>query len=467
MFELHARRLRRAMVVFDASVVTLAFGLANYVGAAFDPALPRTPNLALAALVTPPWLLLIVAFGGYPSPRRATTGDLVRAVGRAVLVGLLGLLSLLLAGLLPWRIVTVLAFAALTLVGLIGVRLASLYWFRRALGRGQVSRNVLIVGSGGRAERVAGALLQRAAVPVQIVGCLDPDPLRVGLTVLGAHVLGTVDEITAVLKSHVVDEVIVAVPRSMLPATEKVVRACEEEGVKVSFLADLFDVKAARITLEGFTRAPLLVFEPVAQEEWKLAVKRALDLTLVLLALPALLPLLGLVALAIKLDSPGPVFFAQERVGLNKRRFRMLKFRTMIDGGDRLQAQLEHLNEAAGPIFKITNDPRITRVGRLLRRTSLDELPQLFHVVTGEMSLVGPRPMSVRDVSLFDRGIQRRRFSVKPGLTCLWQVSGRSDLPFSRWLELDLWYIDHWSLALDLKILLRTLPAVVRGTGAV
>ena len=159
-------------------------------------------------------------------------------------------------------------------------------------------------------------------------------------------------------------------------------------------------------------------------------------------------------------------FFVQERVGLNKRRFRMLKFRTMVANAEHLQAAVEHLNEAHGPIFKIANDPRITRLGRLLRRTSLDELPQLFHVLTGEMSLVGPRPMSLRDVDLFDRGIQRKRFSVKPGLTCLWQISGRSDLPFSKWLELDLHYIEHWSLGLDLMILLKTIPAVLSGKGA-
>jgi lipopolysaccharide/colanic/teichoic acid biosynthesis glycosyltransferase len=190
-----------------------------------------------------------------------------------------------------------------------------------------------------------------------------------------------------------------------------------------------------------------------------------MDLAVATLIVP-LLPVMGLIALAIKLDSTGPIFFRQERVGLHKRRFRMLKFRTMVPDADRRQAEVEHLNEAQGPIFKIANDPRITRVGRFLRRSSLDELPQIFHVLTGEMSLVGPRPMSLRDVDLFDQGIQRKRFSVKPGLTCLWQVSGRSNLPFSKWLELDLYYIEHWSLGLDLKILVKTVPAVLSGTGA-
>jgi exopolysaccharide biosynthesis polyprenyl glycosylphosphotransferase len=244
------------------------------------------------------------------------------------------------------------------------------------------------------------------------------------------------------------------------------VRACEEEGVKVRLMADLFEINVARMVLDEVDEVPLLTFEPVAQEEWKLLLKRAIDLGLTLAAMPLVLPLMGIVAGAIRLDSPGPVLFKQPRVGQNKRRFVLYKFRTMIEGSERLQGDLEHLNEAQGPIFKIANDPRVTRVGRILRRTSLDELPQLFNVLRGEMSLVGPRPMSLRDVSLFDRGVQRKRFSVRPGITCLWQVSGRSNLPFSKWLELDLWYIEHWSLLLDLKMLLRTIPAVLRGTGA-
>jgi exopolysaccharide biosynthesis polyprenyl glycosylphosphotransferase len=264
----------------------------------------------------------------------------------------------------------------------------------------------------------------------------------------------------------VIDEVILAVPRAMIPDVDKIAQACEEEGVKLCLMADVFDVHAVRTRLVALGPIPLLTLEPVAQEEWKLLVKRLMDFAIAALMIPLLLPVVGLIVLAIKLDSPGPAFFIQERVGRRKRRFRMLKFRTMVQDADRRQAEVEHLNEAKGPIFKIANDPRITRVGSFLRRSSLDELPQLLHVLTGEMSLVGPRPMSLRDVDLFDQGFQRKRFSVKPGLTCLWQISGRSDLPFSRWLELDLAYIERWSLGLDVKILFKTLPAVLSGRGA-
>jgi exopolysaccharide biosynthesis polyprenyl glycosylphosphotransferase len=195
-------------------------------------------------------------------------------------------------------------------------------------------------------------------------------------------------------------------------------------------------------------------------------IKRVFDVTAGGLGLIALAPLLAAIAVAIRLTSPGPIFFVQERYGLNRRIFRMYKFRTMVANAEGLQLALEHLNEAAGPVFKIRDDPRITAMGRFLRRTSLDELPQLINVVTGDMSLVGPRPLPLRDVRHFSEGALMRRFSVRPGLTGLWQVSGRSGLGFEDWIRLDLQYIDRWSISLDLKILLRTVPAVMRGEGA-
>jgi exopolysaccharide biosynthesis polyprenyl glycosylphosphotransferase len=334
-------------------------------------------------------------------------------------------------------------------------------------GRNCEERRILIIGSGGRARRLTETLIRWAGTPVYIVGYLDSDPARIGRSVLGYRILGTLSDITSVLKAHVIDEVMMAIPRTMIPQAEQIAQACEQEGVKFSVMTDLFEVRVRRTQLVEFGQIPILTHETVVQAAWKLMVKRTIDIVAVVGALPLVLPIMGILALAIKLDSSGPVFFLQERVGLKKRRFKMLKFRSMVQGADKLQAQVEHLNEAQGPIFKVANDPRITRVGRWLRRSSLDELPQIFHVLTGQMSLVGPRPMSMRDVNLFDEGIQRRRFSVKPGLTCLWQVLGRSQLPFTEWLRLDLQYIEHWSLRLDLKILWKTIPAVLKGKGAV
>jgi exopolysaccharide biosynthesis polyprenyl glycosylphosphotransferase len=194
--------------------------------------------------------------------------------------------------------------------------------------------------------------------------------------------------------------------------------------------------------------------------------KRLIDIVGSAALLLALAPLFAIVTLLIRLDSPGPVLFAQDRVGFNKRRFRILKFRTMVVEADRQQQMLEHLNEAEGPVFKIKHDPRITRVGRFLRRFSIDELPQLVNVLKGDMSLVGPRPLPVRDVERIDVRWHKRRFSIKPGITCLWQVNGRSDIGFNEWVRMDLDYIDKWSLGLDLLILMKTIPAVFRGPGA-
>jgi exopolysaccharide biosynthesis polyprenyl glycosylphosphotransferase len=201
-------------------------------------------------------------------------------------------------------------------------------------------------------------------------------------------------------------------------------------------------------------------------EGGSVAVKRILDIVVSGTLIVLLTPVFLVICLAIKLGSKGPVLFVQDRIGLNKRRFPLYKFRTMVTDAEARQGDLEHLNEASGPVFKIENDPRITQLGSFLRRSSLDELPQLTNVFLGDMSLVGPRPLPVRDYEGFNEDWHRRRFSVRPGLTCLWQIQGRSRVTFERWMELDMQYIDEWSLWLDIKILAKTVPVVIKGTGA-
>jgi exopolysaccharide biosynthesis polyprenyl glycosylphosphotransferase len=215
-----------------------------------------------------------------------------------------------------------------------------------------------------------------------------------------------------------------------------------------------------------FDSDPYSIGSTSTQHGWALVFKRLFDLLGSAMLLLLLGPLLALTALLLRLSSPGPIFFRQERIGINKRRFYIWKFRTMVVNAESLMPHLEAQNEVSGPVFKIKNDPRITPLGKWLRRTSIDELPQLFNVLRGEMSLVGPRPLPIRDFEGFSEDWQRRRFSVRPGITCLWQVQGRNEIGFDRWMELDLEYLDQWSLWLDLKILAMTIPAVMKGSGA-
>jgi len=357
-------------------------------------------------------------------------------------------------------------FIANTLV-LIGIRAFLTWWyFSSHKEKRENYLRVLIIGSGQRAHLLARRLKGASEWGLQVVGFLDPsDPDKYNHRE-NDNVLGHVSQISEVLRSNIVDEIIIAVPRRMLDDIQAIIDACQEEGVKLRYMADLYDFEAARVKLTMVGNIPLLSFEPVAQNETMLIVKRFVDLVMTIFAFPFLVPIFVLVSVAIRMDSPGPAIFTQERMGLHKRRFRLFKFRTMVVDAEVRMAEVEHLNEAEGPNFKIANDPRMTRLGAFLRKTSIDELPQLLNVLLGDMSLVGPRPMSLRDVNLFDKGIQRKRFSVRPGLTCLWQVSGRSNLSFDDWLRLDLKYIDNWSLGLDFKILFRTVPAVLKGSGA-
>ena len=359
------------------------------------------------------------------------------------------------------------SFAAVMFLALLVNRLFLRWWYFR--GRQEHPDNflkVLVIGSGNRARRLMDNYRKHSDWGIDLVGMLDPHPEQSEEEVDGVPLLGNLNVIREVLASHVIDEVVVCVPRSLLNNVGEIVEACQEQAVCLKFMADLYDIPEDTVSLEVKGTVPLLSFDPVSHDEGKLIVKRIFDPLVTMPAVLVLLPFFAVIAVLIKLDSRGPVFFVQPRVGMNKRIFGMIKFRTMHQDAEARLAEIEHLNEAEGPIFKIKNDPRITRVGRWLRKTSIDELPQLFNVLMGRMSLVGPRPMSLRDVERFSLGIQRRRFSVRPGLACLREVSGRSRLSFEKWLQLDLKYIEEWSLWLDLKILIRLIPSVIKGDGA-
>jgi len=277
----------------------------------------------------------------------------------------------------------------------------------------------------------------------------------------------TGDQMLKLLHERSPNSVILNAKHTYFGQIEKAIQACELEGVDVWLVADFFRTQISRTSFDDFYGRPVIVFRSVPEYSWQGVVKQAIDvLGAFLLIIFLALPLLG-AALAIRLTSPGPVLFRQRRCGLNGRPFTMLKFRSMATDAEQRKAEYAALNEMTGPVFKLTNDPRITPTGRWLRKWSIDEFPQLFNVLRGEMSLVGPRPLPVDEVERFDDPAHRRRLSVKPGLTCLWQVSGRNNVcDFKEWVRLDLEYIDNWSLWLDLKILCRTVPVVLVGTGA-
>ncbi len=371
----------------------------------------------------------------------------------------------------------VFGYALLAFTGLMAAKCFLYYWYFH--GRKEKLENytkVLIVGSGPRAQMVADKIQRAGDWGTEVIGYVDPYPDQspnLSRQNGNGHAVDVpqmtiqhIEDVQLILSDNVVDEVIIALPRRFLSDVEPLVKICEAEGICIKLVADLFDMTVARTDLVDLDGLPVVEFHPVAQNMDMLIVKRIFDLVLTMAASPILLPLFVLIGIAIKLDSRGPVFFTQVRVGLNKRHFRMFKFRSMYEDAEQRLAEIEHLNEAQGPNFKIANDPRVTRLGHFLRRSSLDELPQLINVFLGDMSLVGPRPMSIRDVNLFDKSAQRRRFSVRPGCTCTWQISGRSNLSFDEWLELDLAYIDNWKFFEDIKILIKTVPSVVKGSGA-
>jgi exopolysaccharide biosynthesis polyprenyl glycosylphosphotransferase len=269
------------------------------------------------------------------------------------------------------------------------------------------------------------------------------------------------------LHDETVNIVVFSLEERIIPQVQEALLACEAEGVEAWVSADFIQTLFTRVQFDKFAGNPLLIYRTTPGLSWGLLAKRLLDITASALLLILTSPAMLLVALAIRLTSPGPIIFSQNRSGLHGRSFRMYKFRTMVTNAEQARAELEDRNEMSGPVFKVKNDPRVTPLGVLLRRTSLDELPQLWNVLRGEMSMVGPRPLPLYETANFGDFTQRRRMSVRPGLTCLWQIRGRNRITdFKDWVRLDLEYIDQWSLWLDLKILLRTVPVVLLGWGA-
>ncbi len=423
-------------------------------------------NLVLLAFLCLVWPVLLDELG----LSRPWNIRFFRAEARAILKAVsFGALVLLLLGVLFQRpSVTPETLVLFWIFATVGTLLVHLAFHGVAVNlRSVATRQVLIVGSGPRARRLAKRLEDLKDVTgYRLLGFVDDSTggdFRDGL-----QLVATIPELPTFLKENVVDEVIVTLPmKSKYQSILDVSTICEEQGIPVRIPSDLFELRIANLAVTDLGGEPVLTFYTGTPDKpWSLAAKRMIDLVGALSLLILFSPVLLITGLAVKLSSAGPVLFEQERLGVNKRRFQMFKFRTMVENAEARQAELEVLNEVEFPAFKLRRDPRLTPVGSFLRRTSIDELPQLLNVVRGEMSLVGPRPLAVRDAMGIEENWQKRRFSVKPGITCLWQINGRSNVRFKEWMRMDLEYIDNWSLGLDLKILLKTIPAVLRGEGA-
>jgi exopolysaccharide biosynthesis polyprenyl glycosylphosphotransferase len=354
-------------------------------------------------------------------------------------------------------------FAVLCTCFLAAIRILIQNSLRRAWKQGKNCKNILVVGTGPRAVAFAQRLEKYKEWGYRITGFIDEEvqngriqqyPVTQGL-----------EKLPSLLRNEVVDIVAFVVPRSWLERIGSYIRQCELLGKDVAIQVDLYDHSIGHVHLADMAGLPVLQFETAVREGWQVIIKRWVDILVSGILIVLLSPLLLFIALLIKKVSPGgPVFYRQIRCGMNGRTFQLLKFRSMVPNADKMQKELAHLNESSGPVFKITKDPRLIPYGGFLRKFSLDELPQLFNVFKGDMSLVGPRPPIPHEVEEYDDW-QRRKLSVRPGITCLWQVSGRNKISFEDWMRLDLQYIDSWSLWLDLKILLRTIPVVIAGTG--
>jgi exopolysaccharide biosynthesis polyprenyl glycosylphosphotransferase len=426
---------------------------------------PLSRYLGLLPLVLAIWTLLLVTFEAYTS--RRTVALAVEAWQVVEVVGV-GVLTLAAAGwLLRLDFVSrpfLILFGVLNLCLLLGEKLALRLSARHVRSRGLNYRTLLLVGINPRSQEVARIIEEHPHWGLKLLGFIAPNGSFPD-TVDGLPVLGRADDLPEILQRLVVDEVIFVLSRRQLEEFEDSFLLCSELGIRAR-VALYFPHMKARVILEELEGIPLLTFTNTPGAVFPLFVKLLADIVLSALLLVVLSPLLLLIGLSVWLTSKGPMLYTQRRCGLNGRRFTLYKFRTMYAGADERLDEVAHLNEVNGPAFKAKRDPRITPIGRILRRWSLDELPQLVNVLKGEMSLVGPRPPIPAEVERYERW-QRRRLSMKPGITGLWQVSGRAGIDdFSDWIALDLRYIDQWSLWLDVKILLKTIPAVLFARGA-
>jgi exopolysaccharide biosynthesis polyprenyl glycosylphosphotransferase len=472
MFTRRARLLRLLLVVSDVVPLLLSFEIAYLTRANF-PELSvffLRPGVAAATLATAAvlWTALGFWLAVYRNPESYTNLGMLRLTVTQTFwfgVALATAIYLLKLGDISRLFVAI--FIALNFISQIAYRLAARR-MRRLVQDGFGGRHYyLIVGTGPKAIELARLIEKNEEQGNGIVGFVqEPDGPAPALGALRReYPVWPLDQLPRMIEEHIVDEILFAVSKAQLERMEEFFLSCEEQGVRTRVLVDFFPHLRSEIALDRLETMPLLTFSNAPENEYLLFLKRGLDLVLACALLVVTAPLMLLIAVLIRLTSPGPVIYRQLRCGLNGRRFWLYKFRSMREDAEGMRPMVEHLNEMDGPVFKSSRDPRMNPVGRVLRRTSLDELPQVLNILRGDMSFVGPRPPLPDEVARYEKW-QRRRLRMKPGLTCLWALAGRNQLNFAQWMQLDMEYIDNWSLTLDFKILLRTIPRVLSGRGA-
>jgi exopolysaccharide biosynthesis polyprenyl glycosylphosphotransferase len=441
-----------------ALALYLGYALRRYQIIDFD-VLPEIPPLEgflwmfLVVALFGPLLLEMQNFYQYPLEKSVR-----RSLGQIAYAGVwLGLILGACVVFLKLSIPSRSAFLLFIVIAPIGLLLREAVYrdlYLRRLRRGAHGEGIIIAGNAARMEEIVATLTPVQRLEIDIVERIDLEKHEVATLVDAMH-------------RHSVGRVVLAFDNHHAERMQEAIAACETEGVEAWVAADFFRASIARPTYDALGPTPMLVFRVTPELSWAMLVKNVMDRAIALVALIFLSPFFLLIAIGIKLTSPGPVIFAQQRAGRHGRPFTMYKFRSMRTGAEMERAELTAFNQMSGPVFKIDKDPRITAFGAWLRRTSLDEFPQLLNVLLGQMSLVGPRPLPIYEVDNFELTAHRRRLSMKPGLTCLWQISGRNIVKdFNEWVKLDVQYIDNWSLGLDLSILLRTVPVVLFGKGA-
>jgi len=474
--------IRKAMILFDGFIVSLAFFLAYFLRQNFHKFYKLdlfssiqvvsgtiasiSDYLTVLFFVVLLWCVMLYINGMYRSMRTRTLFEIVWIVIKSAFITNIAFGAFVFLSKLKFvsRVFFVI-FVMTSLTFILLEKIAVFSIMQRVRKQGYNYRRLLVVGTGKRAALFIKKIQDHPEWGFRILGAIDDEPSRGVKKVNDVKIIGALKDISKIFHRHAIDEVIFVVPRLRLSHIENAVHICEIEGVKATVAVDLFDTKIAKSRLTEIEGIPLLTFETIVAKEWQVFVKRAMDIVMSGLGIIILSPILLIGAIIIKLTSSGPVLFKQKRVGLNGRKFVLYKFRTMYKGADKKLSELEALNEMEGPIFKIKKDPRITPVGRILRKFSIDELPQLFNVFVGHMSLIGPRPPIPKEVAQY-KSWQRRRLSMRPGITCLWQVSGRNKIDFNEWMKMDLEYLDNWSLWFDFKILIKTIPVALFGIGA-